>query len=365
MPFLDDDGNLFGLVNVVDALVVLLVLAVAIAGAALVFQPEPEPDSPDYATTNATLDLGTQPASIVAAINEGDTYNASSTSQLTITDVYLTPQGAETHVVLRVQLRGTPTGDSLTYADAPPRIGRLLDITTNRYQVNGNIRSVGGDNALDTETTTVVLRDMMATADAEAVAPGDEIRITGRTVATIENVTTYATNDPAQRRVFVEADLQTYQQLGDRRFGGTQVRRGQSITLPAEQYVIDGKIEQIGSGIDGTTANRTVTLRMNDVREDMAEAFEPGMTERTGGKTVARVTNVSVEPSLMITTGQNGSVNVVEHPLNREVTLTTELRVRETASGVQFKGQPIRQGSSVVLDLGTITVEAQVVSIGS
>jgi len=33
---LDDEGNLFGLINIIDALAVLLVLAVVIAGAALV-----------------------------------------------------------------------------------------------------------------------------------------------------------------------------------------------------------------------------------------------------------------------------------------------------------------------------------------
>jgi hypothetical protein len=37
MEVIDEEGRLFGAVNVVDALVVLLVLAVVVAGAALVF----------------------------------------------------------------------------------------------------------------------------------------------------------------------------------------------------------------------------------------------------------------------------------------------------------------------------------------
>ncbi|PYZ02874.1 hypothetical protein C8039_08195 [Halogeometricum sp. wsp3] len=52
---LDEDGNLFGLVNVVDALAALLVIAVVVAGAALVLQSEPE--SPVQIHTNVTLDL--------------------------------------------------------------------------------------------------------------------------------------------------------------------------------------------------------------------------------------------------------------------------------------------------------------------
>jgi hypothetical protein len=461
---LDEDGNLFGLVNVVDALAVLLVIAVVVAGAAFVLQPEPEEPAPN--TTNVTLDLGTQPSYIVAEITEGDTYSPEGDSELTLTDVHLTPQDGQTRVIVRATLQGPPDGDSLTYANAPPRLGRPLTVATSRYEVNGQIRAVGGDNSLTQEDTTVVLRDTMTTAEAQAVTSGDEIRLAGRTVATVEDVAAYATEDSTEQTVFVEAELDTHTQQSDRRFGGTQVRRGQSVTLPAEDYTLNGRIEQVGSGLQPTTAdvllettvdaetadrlaagdvatvagyeaaevrtvttyatqnpdrkrvfvglslatlenggrqqfgsaavqrgtditvstqsyelsgtiervgeleprgalaNRTVTLRMTDMRADMADAIRPGMTETSGGETVARVSRVSTEPSVIITTGDNGSVNVVDHPYLRDVTITTELRVRETTSGVQFKGESLQQGSTVVINLGTITIEATVVSVG-
>ena len=462
---LDDEGKLFGAVNIVDALVVLFVVAVAVAGAALVFQPEPEPESPDPTTTNVTLDLGTQPSYIVTEITEGDTYSPDSNSKLTITDVHPTPQDSRTRVILRATLQGLPDGDSLTYANAPPRLGRPLTITTSRYEVSGQIRGVGGDNSLSQEGTTVVLRDTMASADAREVTPGDEIRLAGRTVATIEDVAAYATEEPTQQTVFVEAELDTYTQQSDRRFGNTRIRRGQTVTLPAEDYTLDGRIEQVDSGLQQTTVdvlvettvnaetadrlaagdvatvagyeaaevgtvttyatqnpdrkrafvglslatfenggrqqfgnatvqrgnditistesyelagtiervgaleprgaltNRRVTLRMTEMRADMAEAIEPGMTETSRGETVARVSRVTIDPSVIITTGDNGSVNVVDHPYLRDVTITTELRVRETTSGVQFKGESVQQGSTVVINLGTLTIEATVVSV--
>jgi hypothetical protein len=71
---IDDEGNLLGVVNVVDALVVLFVLAILLAGAVLVLTSGEDTGS-DRATTYATLDLGTQPDYIVSAINEGDTYS--------------------------------------------------------------------------------------------------------------------------------------------------------------------------------------------------------------------------------------------------------------------------------------------------
>jgi len=56
---IDDEGRLFGAVNIIDALVVLFVVAVIVAGVALVFGGDPEPE-PDIDSTYATLDLGTQ-----------------------------------------------------------------------------------------------------------------------------------------------------------------------------------------------------------------------------------------------------------------------------------------------------------------
>jgi len=463
---LDDEGNLFGVVNIVDALIVLFVVAVVVAGAALVLQPEPEPESPDPTTTNVTLDLGTQPSYIVTEMAEGDMYTPDSNSKLTITDVYPTPQDSRTRVVVRATLQGLPDGDSLTYANAPPRLGRPLTIATSRYEVSGQIRAVGGDNSLAKEDTTVVLKDTKTTAGAREVTAGDEIRLAGRTVATVEDVAAYPTADPTQQTVFVEAELDTYTQQSERRFGNTQVRRGQTVTLPADAYTLDGRIEQVDTGLQSTTAdvllettfdtetadrlaagdvatvagyeaaevrtvtthatqnpdrkralvglslatlenggrqhfgntavqhgnditistanyelsgtiervgaleprgtvtNRTVTLRMTDMRADMADAIEPGMTETSRGETIARVSRVSTDPSVIITTGDNGSVNVVDHPYLRDVTIITELRVRETTSGLQFKGESVQQGSTVVINLGTVTLEATVVSVG-
>ena len=365
MELIDNEGRLFGRVNVVDALVVLLIAAVVVAGAAFVLTDDPAP-APETNTTYATLDVGTVSPYVVNAIEEGDAYDPDGASTLRITDVHLTPQGDDTGVVLRVALEGKLNDQgSLTYAGAPPRLGRTLDITTDRYQINGQIRAVGNSDALTTEQQRVLLSEQVDAATAAEVTPGDEIRLSDRTVARVENVTSYATNRSTQRQLFVEATLTAHRQQDRLRFGGTPVRRGQTVTLPTSEYILDAQIEQVGGDINmGATTTRTVTLRMEEVREDFADAIEPGMVERTGDTTVARVTDVETEPSLIIATGEDGSVNVVDHPVNRDVTITADLQLRETPSGLAFKGDQIRQGSTVTLDLGTATVEATVISVG-
>ncbi|QGX94846.1 DUF4330 family protein [Haloplanus rallus] len=462
MSLIDEEGNLFGVINVIDALVVLFVIAVVAAGAAFVLQPSDS--GPELETTNVTLDLGTQPEYLITELNEGDTYSPSGTSQLTITDVHLTPSEEGTQVIVRAELQG-PTGEEgITYADAPPRLGRSLEIQTNRYAVSGQIRAIGDQATFADDTTTVVLRDTVPAPDAQAIAPGDEIRIAGRTVATINDVAAYTTSDPTERTVFVEAALQTHQEQGQHHFGGNPLQRGQVVSLPSEEYTYAGRIERVGSGLDrgradvlleavvdsetadrladgdvttagghetatienvityatqdpnqkrvlvgvslrtlgyaereqfgatpvqrgntinltgenyqlsssiervgaveprGTAATRTVVLRMNEVREQFADAIQPGMTERTDGQTIATIDRVTIEPSVIIATGEDGSVNVVDHPINRDVTITATLRVRETTSGIRFKGQSLQQQSQIVIDLGTITIEATVVS---
>ncbi|GAB7008074.1 DUF4330 domain-containing protein [Halorubrum trueperi] len=363
MELIDDDGNLFGVVNVIDALVVLLVLAVGVAGVALVFGGDDAAPEPETNTTYATLDMGTQPTYIVDAINEGDTYEPDGSSTATITDVHLTPRDNEIGVTLRVALDGEP-GDTLTYANAPPRLGRTLAIETNQYEIEGQIRAVGGSDALATENHRVIVRDTLDAETASAVTAGDEIRLADRTVATIDDVATYTTNSSAQTRVLVETTLATHNEDGLPRFGGVPLQRGQSLTLPADEYTIDGEIERT-SGERGLseTETRTVTLRMPDVRETTADSIQPGMTDGPTDDPVAELTDVETEPSLIIATGDDGSVNVVDHPVNRDVTITAKFQVRDTATGVQFKGEGLRGGTTVTLDLGSRIIEAEVVSV--
>ena len=367
MELIDDEGRLFGAVNVIDALVVLLIVAVVVAGAAFVLGDDPEPaPTPETETTYATLDVGTVSPYIVDAIEAGDIFSPDGASTLRITDVHLTPQGDQTRVLLRVALEGELNNqDSLIYSGAPPRLGRTLDITTDRYQITGQIRDVGDSDALTTDQQQVLLSSQVDAGTAEAVTAGDEIRLSGRTVARVDNVTSYATGQLSSRQLLVEATLTGHRQQDRLRFGGSPIRRDQTVTLPTNDYTLSAQIEQVGGDISlGATTTRTVTLRMDEVREDFADAINPGMVERTGDTTVARVSDVDTEPSLIIATGDNGSVNVVDHPVNRDVTITAELQLRDTPSGLAFKGEQIRQGSTVTLDLGTVVVEATVVSVG-
>jgi hypothetical protein len=102
---------------------------------------------------------------------------------------------------------------------------------------------------------------------------------------------------------------------------------------------------------------------MENVDPDVANGLRAGMRERVRGETVAELTAVTVDPAVVVLTSQDGNVYRREHPVRKDVTMTADLRVRETSAGIRFKGAVLRQGATVVLDLGTVTVEATLVSV--
>jgi hypothetical protein len=356
MKLIDDEGRLFGVVNVIDVLVVLFVVAVVVAGAALVFFDEPEPE-PDVRSTYATLDLGTHSDAIVEELNEGDTYSPNDLDSLTITDLHMTPEGNRVRVIARVELRGEFEGGAVNYEGAPPRLGRSLDIITNRYRVGGSIQRVGDSQDLDRGRTELVIEDTVDVDESQALAVGDEIQIDDRPAATVESVTRYGTNDPDRVRVFVGLSVETLTDGDTPRYGSTPIQRGSGLTFAGDGYHLDGRITGVGTTEEpGTEGTRTVTLRLGEVRDPIAEGIQPGMTETTGGETIAEITDVEVEPSQVVLTSEDGDLRVHDDPLHSDVTITAEFSVREATTGVRFKGNSLRQGDRVTLDLGVTTI---------
>jgi len=367
MDLLDDQGRLFGLINVIDLLAVLLALAVVVAGVALVFSGGPSDTPSDTAVRYTTLDLGTQPAYVATLVTDGDAVQSSSTENLTITDVYTTETDDGRHLYARVRINGTLSEDedTVTYDGDPLRVGRDLSLTTDEYQTDGTITAVDATTPdLPVGETDLLLRTTLAADAVDTLRTGDEYRIDGRTVATVQSVEAYRTGDPGQVQAYVGVTYHTYRASDGPQFAGTPVREGVSLPLETDTAAFEGEVVRVGATEPrGERATRTVRLEVENADPDLGDALRSGMTERVRGDTVAELTNVAVEPSTMVLTSQDGNVYRRDHPVEEDVTLTADLRVRETNAGVQFKGAPLRQGRTVTLDFGTVTVEATVVSV--
>ena len=138
MPVIDDEGRLFGTVNIIDALVVLFVLAVAVAGFALLSGGTPS----EPATRYATVDLGTHPDFVADQVSAGDQLAEDADGNLTVTDVYYTPgSDGQVRVIVRAELQGSVSAESETfqYTGRALQRGGDLPIQTPDYEVTGTV----------------------------------------------------------------------------------------------------------------------------------------------------------------------------------------------------------------------------------
>ncbi|WP_152042431.1 DUF4330 family protein [Salinigranum salinum] len=365
MVVIDEQGRLFGLVNLVDALVVLVVLAILVAGVTFVIGGDSDTPTSDTAVRYATLDLGVQPAYVATHISEGDAVQPDNVENMTITDVYSLKTGDGRHLYTRVRINGMIHDETVTYDGDPLRVGRNLSLTTPAYATSGTITAVDATTPdLPVGETDVLLRTTLPADAVDAMRTGDEYRIDGRTVATVQSVMAHKTDTPGQVRAYVGVTYRTYRTNDGPQFAGTHVREGVTLPLETDATAFDGEVVRVGATEPrGTEATRTVRLEIENTDPDLGDALRTGMTERVRGETVVELTDIAVEPSTMVVTSQDGNVYRREHPVEEDVTLTADLRVRETNAGLQFKGAPLRHGRTVFLDFGTVTVEATVVSV--
>jgi len=462
MPIIDEEGRLFGTVNVVDALVVLLVLAVGLAGAALLLGGGSGHDEIRY----ATLDLGTQPEYVVEQISTGDTSSlATGYGNLTVTDIHVSSSGSIVNTLIRVSIAGQVTEGTFTYDREPLRLDRTVEFDTGSYAVNGSIQDVGNGTTLSTQERSVIVKGTAPTGVAASINPGSQITVGGRSVGSVDDVRTYDADTDDRRSVYAVVTLQTYGE--ENRFGGTPIQTGQSVTLPLAGTQFSGTVDRLGdslsrgsqevvatSVVDAETARamengntftvtgesvatiesvsvygtdnpdqrrvyvsltlqtleygdvprfgsrsvregamipfettaynftgqitrlgtltqpgelttRTVELQLDNISPERASSVQEGLTETSGGQTIAEVTDVTVEPATITLTSESGEIFERQHPVNKDVNLTVKLQVRERDSRVQFKGGTIQEGGTILLDLDSTTIQPTVVELDS
>jgi len=243
MKIIDEHGNLFGLVNTVDALTVLVVLTVLTAGATLVLSgstDESEPTEPEplrYATVSYTTPL----SSDATALDTGTTISvAGGDETFQVEDVYRSFSNSSAHVVARVSYRGTPVANGNRIYG-----GDTVEMTTNSYRFRGEVLSVN-ETATEIHQTRVpvVVRATVDDAVAQAVTSGQQVTIQNQTVARIQSVTRGSTSGN-QREVRVRVEVVARYQGQAPTFGGKRLRLGRPISIVTDTFIIRGSVIEI------------------------------------------------------------------------------------------------------------------------
>ncbi|WP_436902622.1 DUF4330 family protein [Halovenus halobia] len=295
---LDDEGRLFGLVNIVDLLVVLLVIAVVVAGAALLLSDSGEAD-----TRHVTMNLGSQPDFIAEEISPGDTFEPQGTNDsVTITDVYRYEGGEGTNVLVRATVRGTaiepenPEDDpTFQFQGNELQVGQQIPVQTADYSVEGQLTQIQrSGESLPTQQREFTIETTVPAGTADEVAVGDTYDVAGNAVAEITAIQQFPSQTPGERILRLGLSAQTIDR-GTVQFGDTPLRIGNAIPFRGENYQLSGAIQRLGSSsVD--TQERPFVIETT-VPADIVEDIEEGDEYRLNDRTLVRVESTTFYPA--------------------------------------------------------------------
>ena len=251
MELLDEHGRVFGIVNVIDLLVVLFVVAVAVAGVALVLGADGPGDTQAVnegadvlINRTVTVDLGAH-SPAAAALVEPETVRFGGTNA-TVTDVYRTPSDAGVRVIAALRVQGRMETNAFTVGGTAVRHGSTLQITTPSYQYDANVIGLDEEAAIPTAPVTATLTANVSTAVADAVEPGDEHRIAGQTVATIQAVSREPMSGNRER-LTVRVEFVARETTAGPMYGNDPIRIGRQVGFATERYEFVGEVIEVES----------------------------------------------------------------------------------------------------------------------
>jgi hypothetical protein len=361
MALVDEDGRLFGVVNVVDAVVVVLVVVFLASSVAFVlFESNEDPQPAVSRSGVVTMDV---PAYAASGITPGDNSTlVERDGRIVFEDVWVGPNGTDSRVTLFAAVNLTaPASDTEPSQFA---IGETLQLQS-ALSYNATVVSVGDSPDGFGEQRHVLARTTVSTETANAVHVGDRYRLAGRTVGEVADVTAYPT--AADRRtLLLELTLTTRSSGDGRYFGSHRLAIGRTVPFETATYSVSPQIVAIGDEDGVRYGNRTETtaiVELDGVSQDTADSVTTGMSESSHGVTTATIVNKSVEPTTVTVTSSDGQIYAREHPTQKTVSLTVDLRTRRTESGLRFHGRPLHANENVSFDFGNTTITGRVVEI--
>lgn len=345
---LDDEGRLFGLVNVIDVLVVLLLLAVVVAGVTLLLPGGGEAD-----TRYATIDLGEQPEYVAERISPGDEWDPDGTAHsLTITDVYRFDADGSTNVTIRAAVNGTriepadaSSAPTLEFRGDRLRLGRTLGIETGEYSADGQVIRVDQSGRdLPIQESTFVVETQVSSGTTDEIAVGDQFRVAGDKFAEITDFEAYPSGNTT-RYALLAITARTINRSGTLRFGDRPVRVGSTVPFETGEYELEGTIVSRGSSTI-ETEQRPLVLQTT-VPTSVAADVQPGDEFRIGDTPVVTVEEVTAYAT--------GNAN------RRRIVLGVNALTRSEDGSLLFGDRQVQIGSSIPLETGKYDIEGEVI----
>lgn len=253
MGLVDEKGRLFGVVNVIDLAVVVVVLATLIAGAAFVLTDDPEPPEERY----LTVVLDERPGGSAPTLDSDTVTRPDGQVQLgrtggRITDTYVAPAGdsgfltvARIRVTLPAAAANRTTDRRLVTDDETYLVGQEVGLSAGEADYTGYVHAVsqsGANLSVRTVETTVITD--LPTPVADRIQPGDTQRVAGSEIARVTAVDRRSTTDD-RTRVEAIVELRVFVTDSGPLYGTQHVRPGADVTVASNGYEFTGTVTEV------------------------------------------------------------------------------------------------------------------------
>jgi len=330
MEILDADGKLFGRVNAIDALVVLLVAAVLTAGVALVVGVDSNTEQPSASAQFITVSVGPISDDTADALASVDSLSlVGRDASLNVTDTVRTPHPNRDATLLLFRVRAPGSAVRAT-------LGEQFDVATARFSFNVTRSALATERSIETSQRSVTVETTVSDRVAGAVSAGDTFRLGDKSVATITDVRRFRTAD-AGSRLQLSLDVRAVRADGTDHFASRPLRLGATIPFRTDAYEITGTV---------VSRNRTVQARENltvrtrtVVPGNVATTIEAGDEYTVGDRPVASIEAVETYP--------------IADSERRRILTTLRLQTVRTDGQRAFLGESVRVGAQIPFDAGS------------
>jgi len=249
MAPIDEDGNLFGVLNVVDVLVVVLLVGVVVGVAGLVAESTSDPGTDTVTRYVTFVDDDRTPGFTPSFAGGSATVRGVDGS---ITDVRHGTSGGAVTTSVRVRFR--------VPAEQPERIGRSEVVLAGRTVKPGTELLVESDDAVtrgtvvavgpdaprfDGVNATVSFEATVLSAVASAVEVGDRHRVGNDTIAVVDAVQRRDASEGT--RLAVTATVRAWESSSGLRYGTHPLKPGVTLLFETDRYAIRGTVTEVAT----------------------------------------------------------------------------------------------------------------------
>lgn len=232
MGLVDEEGRLFGVINVIDLMALALVIALLFGAFAFLTGGSGQEEPTRY----VTVSVSENQSSIVERIRPGPSTIGHVDGN--ITAVYAGPSpNDDTAVLIRLATQGVPTNNGRNVL-----VGERVFLSADRYRFRVRVLGFGGNKSLPVRQETVRLVTTTEPSVAGLIDEGDQRRVAGRRLVQVRSVESRTRLDESRTRVVYRAWVLAIQDGEEARYGGYPLKPGVQIPFETNGYRLNATV---------------------------------------------------------------------------------------------------------------------------